>query len=178
MTGRRAADEDFSRFVTEAYGGLVRFGAFLVGERQGGEDVAQTALMKVYRSWSRLDDQAAAGAYTRTTMVRLAERGRRRRWSGERPTVIEADALSTLDRTDELAVADQVHGALARLPVGQRAVLVLRYFERCSEGEIAEILGISAGTVKSRAARGLAALREMGLLTGDQALEEEEEEVR
>lgn len=173
MTRRTDADHEFIRFVTDAYAGLVRFGAFLVGERPGGEDVAQTALMKVYGSWSRLNDKEAAGAYTRRTMVRLAERGRSRAWSGERPSMIEADAISTLDRTDELAVADQVHRALTRLPVTQRAVLVLRYFEMRSEGEIAAILGISPGTVKSRAARGLAALRDMGLLKSDRTLGED-----
>jgi len=168
VTRRQRADDDFARFVIAANAGLVRFGAFLVGERAGGEDVAQAALMKVYGSWARLDDTAAAGAYTRKVMVRLAERNRRRRWSGERPTLIEPDAVVTLDRTDELAVADLVHRALAHLPVGQRAVLVLRYFEMRSETEIADILGISLGTVKSRAARGLTALREAGLLTHEQ----------
>jgi RNA polymerase sigma factor (sigma-70 family) len=53
---------------------------------------------------------------------------------------------------------------LQELPVAQRAVVVLRYFEQRSEGEIGEILGISAGTVKSRASRALARLREGGLL--------------
>ncbi len=51
--------------MADAYAGLVRFGAFLVGERAGGEDVAQAALMKVYRAWPRIEDKAAAGAYTR-----------------------------------------------------------------------------------------------------------------
>ncbi len=164
MTGRAEADEEFARFVAGTYAGLVRFGAFLAGDRSGGEDVTQTALMKVYGSWSRIEDKAAAGAYTRKVMVRLAERHRRRRWSSERPTAIDPDAVVTLDRTDELAVADLVHRALAGLPVGQRAVLVLRYFEMCSEAETAQVLGISVGTVKSRAARGLQALRQMGLL--------------
>ena len=173
MTGRREADEQFVSFVTRAYPGLVRFGAFLVGERPGGEDLAQTALMKVYGSWAQLNDEAAAGAYTRKAMVRLAQRGRRRRWSSERPTLIQPNAVRTHDRTDDLAIADQVRGALARLPVAQRAVLVLRYFEMRSEDEIAGILDISAGTVKSRAARGLAALRGMDLLKCDQALEED-----
>ena len=54
--------------------------------------------------------------------------------------------------------------ALAALPPGQRAVLVLRYFDDQSEAETARLLGISPGTVKSRAARGLAALRQSGLL--------------
>jgi RNA polymerase sigma-70 factor (sigma-E family) len=167
------ADDEFSRFVLDAYVGLVRFGAFLVGSRAGGEDVTQTALMKVYGSWSRIEDKAAAGAYTRTAMVRIAERGRRRRWSGERPTPIRPDAVVALDRTDELAVADAVSRALTLLPVGQRAVLVLRYFEMCSEAEIADLLGISIGTVKSRASRGLAALRLAGLLSDDEPAKED-----
>ena len=173
MTRRRLADDEFAGFVGDAYGGLVRFGALLVGERAGGEDVTQTALMKVYRAWPRIEDKAAAGAYTRAVMVRVAERGRRRRWNGERPTEILPDALVTLDRTDELAVADVVHSALLGLPVSQRAVLVLRYFEMRSEAETAALLDISLGTVKSRASRGLAALRAAGLLDRRQLATEE-----
>jgi RNA polymerase sigma-70 factor (sigma-E family) len=167
VAGRTDRDEEFARFVDRSFVGLVQFGAFLVGERAGGEDVAQTALMKVYRCWPRIEDKSAAGAYTRKVMVRLAERGRRRRWSGERPSLIPPEAVVTLDRADERAVADVVHRALASLPVGQRAVLVLRYFEGCREAEIAQVLGISEGTVKSRAARGLAALRDVGMLADD-----------
>lgn len=172
MTRRPDQDEEFSRFVADAYAGLVRFGAFVVGERSGGEDVTQAALMKVYRSWPRIEDKAAAGAYTRKVMVRLAQRGRRRRWSGERPTPIDPDAVCAVDRTDELAVADLVQRALAGLPAGRRAVLVLRYFEMCSEAETAEVLDIPVGTVKSRAARGLSSLREVGLLARDHVAEE------
>lgn len=173
MTRGPAADEEFGRFMTGAYVGLVQFGTLLVGERNGGEDVAQTALMRVHASWSRIEDTAAAGAYTRKAMVRIAERGRRRRWSGERPTPLTPDAVVTLDRTEELATADAVHQALAHLPLAQRAVLVLRYFEGCSEAEIADLLGISVGTVKSRAARGLVSLRQVGLLTDDEMTKED-----
>jgi RNA polymerase sigma-70 factor (sigma-E family) len=161
---RAVADEEFTGFVNESYAGLVRFGTLLVGERARGEDIVQTALMKVYGAWPRIEDKQAARAYTHTTMVRLAERGRRRRWRGEQPTAIEPDAVIAIDRTDEVVLADAVRRALATLPLGQRAVLVLRYFEMCAEAEVAEILGISVGTVKSRAARGLAALRQLGLL--------------
>ncbi len=129
--------------------------------------MAQTALIKVYRAWPRIEDKATARAYTRKVMIRVAERGRRRRWNGERPTALEPDAVIAVDRTDDVAVADAVHRALAMLPLSQRAVLVLRYFEGCSEVEIAEQLGISTGTVKSRAARGLAALRTTGLLVDE-----------
>jgi RNA polymerase sigma-70 factor (sigma-E family) len=169
---RRAGDGEFERFVLEAYPGLVRFGALLVGGRAGGEDVTQAALIKVHGAWHRIDDKAAAGAYTRTAMVRLAAQWGRRRWHGERPTAIDADAVSALDRTAEVAVGDAVRRALAALPLDQRAVLVLRYYEDRSEEEIARLLGIAPGTVKSRASRGLAAMRELGLVGEGEPAEE------
>ena len=54
--------------------------------------------------------------------------------------------------------------ALRRLPLQQREVLVLRYFEQLTEAEIARHLDVAPGTVKSRAARGLEALRADGLM--------------
>ena len=173
MTRREGTDEEFGRFVVAAYPGLVRFGALLVGERAGGEDLTQTALLKVYRAWPRIEDERAAGAYTRRVMVRVAQRSRRRHWTGEVPTALDPDAVVTLDRTDDLAVADLVRRALLGLPLAQRAVLVLRYFEMWSEAETADALDIPVGTVKSRAARGLAALRQHGLLDRHQLAEEE-----
>ena len=61
-----------------------------------------------------------------------------------------------------------VRRALAMLPSAQRVVLVLRYFEDWPESQIAAVLGCSPGTVKSRAARGIRALRRAGLLDPDQ----------
>ena len=97
-------------------------------------------------------------------LIRLAARAGRRRWRGEIP----AGQLSTevpgprAPGSDDLAI--DVRRALAALPAGQRAVLVLRYLDDRSETETAQLLGISPGTVKSRAARGVAALRRTGLL--------------
>ena len=64
--------------------------------------------------------------------------------------------------TEEAALLDEdrrrVLKALATLPRRRREVLVLRFYLEMSEAEIADTLGISPGTVKSTAARGLAAL--------------------
>jgi RNA polymerase sigma factor (sigma-70 family) len=59
--------------------------------------------------------------------------------------------------------------ALAALPRGQRAVLVLRYFEDLTEAQVASALDCSVGTVKSQAARGLATLRRSALLSDVEA---------
>lgn len=64
--------------------------------------------------------------------------------------------------------AVDVRRALAQLPAGQRAVVVLRYWEDLSVTETAQALGKSEGTIKSQAAKGLASLRRL-LATGDLA---------
>jgi RNA polymerase sigma factor (sigma-70 family) len=66
------------------------------------------------------------------------------------------DASAQVDQRDEL------FRLLLQLPPGQRAAIVLRYWEDLSEAEAAQVLGCSPGTVKSAASRGLACLRELG----------------
>jgi RNA polymerase sigma-70 factor (sigma-E family) len=147
-------DEAFTAFVAARYRALVRTAYLLVGDRGHAEDLVQTALVKTYGAWPRLQDPANAEAYTRKTLVRSTIRWRARRWHGEVPTadLPETAALPTEGLED-------LRSALARLPAGQRAVVVLRYLDDLSEAQTAAVLGISVGTVKSRASRGLSALR-------------------
>jgi RNA polymerase sigma-70 factor (sigma-E family) len=159
-----AAEDDFTAFVDAAQVGLVHFGFLLLGDQHRAEDLVQAALLKVFVRWPRIDD---AGAYTRAVMVREASRWRRRRWVGERPDASAGEYVSAEDPTARVDAADAVRSALLDLPVEQRAVLVLRYFEQRPEAEIAALLGIPPGTVKSRAARGLSALRSSGCLDAD-----------
>jgi RNA polymerase sigma-70 factor (sigma-E family) len=160
----RAADEEaFAGFVRARYGSLLRYAYLLTTDRDLAEDLVQDGLARTYGAWGRLEAAAAADAYTRTTLVRLALRARRRRWRGETPT--SAIPENPAEASD-LDLAESVRVALAALPVDQRAVLVLRYYDDRTEREIADLLDCSPGTVKSRAARGLAALREAGLLDG------------
>jgi len=65
---------------------------------------------------------------------------------------------------DRSAVSAHVFAVLRELPADQRIVLVLRFWADASEAEIARLLGVPAGTVKSRTSRALAALREHGML--------------
>jgi RNA polymerase sigma-70 factor (sigma-E family) len=160
-----ARDDEFADFVAARYRALVRTGLGLTGDIGHAEDLAQSALIKTYLSWGRLREPANAEAYARRTLVRLALRERRRRWRGE----ISAErmpepAATVMPGTYREDLALDVRSALAALPADQRAVLVLRYFDDQSEADTAQTLGISPGTVKSRAARGLASLRRAGLL--------------
>jgi hypothetical protein len=86
----------------------------------------QQCLLTTYHSWERLYWLGNAEAYTRTSMMRLAIKWRRRRWRGEVPTDPMPEAYIS-DHAGGVALAEHVRRALARLPAAQRAVLVLRF---------------------------------------------------
>jgi RNA polymerase sigma-70 factor (sigma-E family) len=161
-----ARDDEFAEFVAARYRALVRTGLLMTGDTGHAEDLAQSALIKTYLAWGRLRDPANAEAYTRRTLVRLALRAKQRRWAAEFAAggnpVHGAGSSAAWPGPDDLAV--DVRRALAALPSGQRAVLVLRYLDDQTEDDTARLLNIPLGTVKSRAARGLASLRQAGLL--------------
>jgi RNA polymerase sigma-70 factor (sigma-E family) len=161
-----AENEEFSRFMADRYAALVRTAFLLTADRGRAEDLVQASLIRTYLAWDRLHDVAGAEAYTRTVMARLAIRWGRRRWRGERPTQ-HLGAVPVPGAAESVGDYDLVMRGLAMLPSPQRAVLVLRYFEQRSEAEIATTLRCSPGTVKSRAARGLAALRAAGTLADE-----------
>ncbi|WP_433303091.1 SigE family RNA polymerase sigma factor [Actinoplanes sp. CA-030573] len=149
----------FAGFVTARYPALVRYGTLLTGDRGKGEDLTQEALVKTYRAWRRLHEQGDPEAYTRQVMARAAWRAGRRMWRREIPAEALPDRAAAGDAYDRHDTAQIVLAALRELPAAQRVVLVLRYWAGLSEQEIAAQLGCSAGTVKSRASRAIAALR-------------------
>jgi RNA polymerase sigma-70 factor (sigma-E family) len=162
-----ARDDEFAEFVAARYRALVRTGLLMTGDTGHAEDLAQSALIRTYLAWGRLRDPANAEAYARRTLVRLSLRAKQRRWTtefaaGRNPGDGASAASPSWPGPDDLAV--DVRRALGALPSGQRAVLVLRFLDDHSEAETAELLNIPLGTVKSRAARGLASLRQAGLL--------------
>lgn len=152
------APDPFAEFVSTRYPSLVRYGTLLTGDPGLGEDLAQDALVKTYRAWPRLHPTGNPEAYTRQVMVRAAWRARQRLWRREIPTA----ATPELPSPDPYADQDMAHAVLAALralPAGQRVVLVLRYWAQMTEREIADVLGCSIGTVKSRASRAMETLR-------------------
>jgi RNA polymerase sigma-70 factor (sigma-E family) len=153
----------FGEFVAGRYPSLVRTAYLLTGDRGHAEDLVQASLLRTFRAWGRLHAPENAEAYARTTMIRLAGKWRARRWTAEVPSAQVPDR-EVPDRAAEVNEAAAVHAALLTLSWSQRTVLVLRYFDDLPEAAVAALLECSVGTVKSRASRGLAALREAGLL--------------
>jgi RNA polymerase sigma factor (sigma-70 family) len=120
----------------------------------------QTALLRTARRWSRASE--APEAYARRVLVNLSRD--RIRWLFRRPREAplppSADTLPAIDAGyDQVGERQAVVRALARLPTRQRQVIVLRFFEDLSVEQTAELLGFSAGTVKSYTSRALATLR-------------------
>lgn len=154
-------EEGFGRYVMEAYPRLLRRAVLLVGDHGHAEDLVQLSLVSVYSRWRWVREP---DAYARTVMARKATGWRARRWHGELPTYPLPEVRDAADSLRESDLSTVVRQALQALPPEQRAVVVLRYFDDCSEAEIAAALKCSTGTVKSRAARALASLRTNGLL--------------
>src|ERR1051325_2181271 len=127
----------------------------LCGDWHRAEDIVQNALIKLYVAWSRVRKDSV-DAYARKVLVRTAIDEGRRGWFQRERTV---DVVPEPSVTDDSADFDQ-RLALDALPPGQRAVVVLRYWEDLSITETARVLGRTEGTVKSQAAKGLRALRD------------------
>src|SRR6478735_5054378 len=157
----------FEDFVAARSAALWRSAWLLTGDAQRAEDLLQTALVKVWRRWSKIAKDGAVEGYARRALVTTYTDWWRRRWTGEVPTETLADGVS--DAPAELAdLRHDLLSALSRLSRGQRAVVVLRYFEDLTEVETAAALGCSVGTVKSQHNRALAALRSSPLLADDE----------
>jgi RNA polymerase sigma-70 factor (sigma-E family) len=164
MAGEPAAvpgsvETDFRHFVAARSGALLRTAYLLVGDWAHAEDVLQTALTKTYLAWRRLGELEAVEAYARRVLVTTATSWWRRRWHGERPTLVLPDRAGP-DRIQEQLERQAMWRHVRALPPRQRAVLVLRFYEDLTEVATARVLGISVGTVKSQTARALTTLRE------------------
>jgi RNA polymerase sigma-70 factor (sigma-E family) len=143
---------------------LVRTAVLLVGDKPTAEDVVQDAFAGLYRMAHRLSSPDKALAYLRVSVVngcRSVHRSRRVRFgrtSQQEQPVWSAEA-AVMAREDSRLVLQ----AVAKLPRRSREVLGLRYYLGLADTEIAEVLGISRGTVSSTASRALAVLaRQLG----------------
>ena len=149
---------DFELFMAEAAPSLARTAWLLCGDARAAEELVQQALMRTYLHWDRARATDPL-AYARRTLANLridVWRTRRREVLVAPSELPDGVVASAADRT---ADRDQLVRALALLPRKTRRIVVLRYLEDLSEREVAADLGISLGTVKSAASRGLAQLR-------------------
>ena len=151
-------DDEFTAFVVEHGGRLLRTACLMTGDPGLGEDLVQTALAKAYGSWARVGRAEQPVAYVRRIMVNSHLSWRRRLMSTEQ-------VLETLpepgggDHQAAHADSDEVRRALLQLSPRVRTAVVLRYFDDLSEAETARVMGCAASTVNNHVTKGLAALR-------------------
>jgi RNA polymerase sigma-70 factor (sigma-E family) len=154
------ADEAVERLYAEHWTALVRLGALLLRDRALAEEVVQDAFVALHRRWHRLHDSDKAVAYLRRSVVNGCRSQQRRASVAERHRPEPApDAVSAEATVLAAARRDEVLAAVARLSRRQREVLVLRHWLDLSEADIAAVLRISRGSVKTHSSRGLDALR-------------------
>ena len=168
-----ASKRQFEGLVAEASDALFRTGYLMTGDVRDAEDLVQETFLRVARRWDQVRVMDHPAAYARRTLINLVLRGAGRRSRqkaelGSEGGGIEAadeGAARALREVDDLA---EFCWALGQLPARQRAVLVLRYWADLSVAEVADILGCSAGTVKSTASRAAARLAE-AITSGESA---------
>ena len=162
--GSIPAEIDADSAVTELYSthyrALVRLAALLVRDVSTAEEVVQDSFIAMHASWRRLRDTDKALSYLRQSVVNKSRSVLRHRVVMDRnapkpaPDVPSAEqgAITLLERSS-------VVKALRKLPERQREALVLRYYADLSEAQIASVMGISRGAVKSHTARGMSSLK-------------------
>ena len=149
-------DWQFSEFFVSQYGGLRRLGFLLTGDWSQGEELAQDALVRVWWRWALVRRQQHPEAYARKVLINRHRSLLRRLRLDTRHAGQAEMEMADAGQREELLV---VWAAIRRLPTRQRAVVVLRYHEDLPELEVARLLQMPVGTVKSTANRALARLR-------------------
>jgi len=138
-------DGDFEAFVRPYVQRLYRFLVLRLGDEREARDSLQETLLAAWQGLPRLREQDRPWSWLAGIAAHKASDNARRRF--------RAVPLSSVEETYEDDNGADVLAALERLPAAAREVLLLRYLLRLSEAEVAEVLGIRVGTVKSRAAR-------------------------
>jgi RNA polymerase sigma-70 factor (sigma-E family) len=150
---------DFDRFVSARSPALYRTATLLCGgDSAAAADAVQDTMVDLWRRWPRVQAMERADGYAYRILVTQVLRGRRREMrlvvTHEVPEQPAADATTVaVDRHDLWSV-------VRRLPPMQRAVVVLRFYEDMTEAQVAHVLDISVGTVKSHTSRALTAMRQ------------------
>jgi len=141
---------------------LVRLAALLVRSREAGEDIVQDVFIRIHARPAGPPDAAGALAYLRQAVVNGCRSWLRRQAVARRLSSADRTAVNVEESAEDAVVVAEnrrrVQAELSAMPTRRREVLVLRYYLGLSEAEIARTLGISQGTVKSTAARGIRAL--------------------
>jgi len=159
----RPADPPPGELISDLYQahalGLVRMARLMLRDQEAAEDVVQDVFLNLHRALPRLRDHGQMLPYLRASVANGCRSAMRRRLRGMAGPVLHEPAADSAESAAILAERRrEVLDAVARLPRRARQVLVLRYYLDLPTAEIAAMLGVSEGTVRSTASRALAVL--------------------
>ena len=153
---RASAREEFAAAVTEHSHGMFRAARSILDSDADAEDAVGEAVLRAWQSWDRLRAWGAVRAWLLKIAVNCAYEQRRKTGRVDCTDQLEAPApFPNLDARCDLWTA------LTRLPRDQKAVVVLFYYEDMTEEQIASLLAVPRGTVKSRLSRAREHLRRL-----------------
>ena len=154
--------DGYDRFVTDRLDRLLRYATALTCDRYLAQDIVQDVLLRAQHRWARIEQMDAPYLYVKRMVTNEYLSWRRRR--AARDVATSSKTLDTLttpvsDPAVRHAERDAMRARIAVLPRKQRAALVLRYYEDCTDAEIATVLDCTEGTVRSHISRALRTLR-------------------
>jgi RNA polymerase sigma-70 factor (sigma-E family) len=152
---------EFSEYAAARWPVLVRSVILLGGSPDEAEDVARAAVERCLLHWDRVRKAADRDAYVHRVLLNTYRSTRRPRWTTERSVPDVAQIGAEAGAAGAMALSDDASAMwkmLGRLSPAHREALVLRFYADLSEQQMATVLGVAAGTVKSRVSRALAAL--------------------
>jgi RNA polymerase sigma-70 factor (sigma-E family) len=153
---------EFEEFLSARLAALLRYATVLACDPHLAEDIVQEVLARAQPRWARISAADVPEAYVKRMIINELASWRRRRVSRVVPMSLSGlDAIGVPQADPATAVdeRDAMIRRIAALPVRQRIVVALRYYEGLSDPEIADQLGCRPATVRSHAARALATLR-------------------
>jgi len=154
-------DREYVDFLTARLPRLRALAYYLCGDWHRADDVLQNAMTQLYVHWKRARAANDIDQYVRAMVVKSFLNEKRKSWSA-RVRLVEAVPESRASRIDnDIENQTVLRTALEHVPPRQRAVLVLRFLCDLTTQETADVLGCSAGTVKSQTSHGLTRLREV-----------------
>jgi RNA polymerase sigma-70 factor, ECF subfamily len=160
QAGDRAALDELLEAVQEP---LYRYISRLVGERSLAEDILQEVFIRIYRKlrWLREPELFRPWAYRIASREAFKHLKRERRWREQVRDETALEAIQTEPPAENIApdLIEHLPALMARVSPASRAVLILHYLHEMPLAEVAAVLGLALGTVKSRLAYGLGSLR-------------------
>lgn len=155
----RHGDRDFESWLAAREPSLQRTAHLLTGDVHSAQDLVQNTLARLYLRWEQVRSADNVDAYARKVLLNEFRTAWRRplRRVEQVVELVPEEAAPTSPEYD--GSREAVWRFVCSLPPKQRAVVVLRFYEQLTEAEIADLMGISVGTVKSQSSRALASLR-------------------